>query len=98
MFDSIFETVIKGSNTIFLDLPEVDYNLSYESVSIESAQDLIENYFKNRGKDGLPEVKDVNLNLFTHNIEITAVVNQNIENNLKPYEVPDSLNINRKNE
>jgi hypothetical protein len=98
MFNSIFETVIKGSNTIFLDLSEEDYKLSYDSVSIESAQDLIETYFKDKGKDGMPKVKDIKLNSSTHNIEITAVVNQNTDNHIKPYKVPDTLNINRKND
>lgn len=98
MFDSIFETVVKGSNTIFLDLTQEDYNLSYDSVSFEAAQDLIENYFKYKGRDGIPEVKDINLNSATHNVEITAVVYQSADNNLKAYNVPDTLNIYRHNE
>ena len=95
MFDNIFETVVKGSNTIFLDIPEKDYFFSYNTISPKSAQDLTDNYFKMKSKDGIPHVVDINFDALTHRVKIILEVEYVRQHKLEHYNIPDSLNINR---
>ena len=95
MFSNIFETVVKGSNTIFLDIPEKDYFFSYDTISKKSAQDLTDNYFKIKSKDGVPSVVDINLDASTHRVKILLEVEYNRQHKLEHYSIPDSLNVNR---
>lgn len=95
MYDNIFETVVKGSNTIFLDVPEKDYFFSYDTLSPKSAQELTDNYFKTRAKDGVPKVKDIDFDGSTHRVKILLEVEYNREHKLESYNIPDSLNIHR---
>lgn len=95
LFDNIFETVIKGSNTIFLDVNESDYYLSYENINKKAAEEITNNYFRLKQKDGVPEVLDISEDKFTHTIKITVEVDSQSDSKLKPYMVPDSLNVTR---
>ena len=72
MFDGIFETIVKGSNTVFLDLPEEEYISKYKTISMDSAQNLAEKYFKYRGKKVVPQVQDLHLSEDIHRIKITV--------------------------
>lgn len=92
MFNSIFETVVKGSNTIFLVLSEDDYFLSYESLSIDSAQELVNNYFKFRGKDGVPHVVDMDFDAATHRIKLTVDVDYERDYKLEPMSIIEFTN------
>ncbi|KAJ53842.1 hypothetical protein BD780_002808 [Clostridium tetanomorphum] len=76
MVESVFETIIMGSNTIFLDIPEEQYLLKYTSLSLDSAQNLADYYFKYRGRDVMPEVKDIDLNSDIHRVKITVELNE----------------------
>ncbi|WP_034868996.1 hypothetical protein [Clostridium lundense] len=80
MVESVFETIIMGSNTVFLDMPEDEYLLKYTSLSLDSAQNLADYYFKYRGRDVMPEVKDIDLNPDTHSVKITVELNSQNKN------------------
>jgi hypothetical protein len=95
MFENIFETVVKGSNTIFLDIPEEDYFFSYDTLSPKSAQELTNNYFKTKAKDGVPKVTDVDFDSSTHRVKILLEVDYNRDYKLEQYNIPDALNVNR---
>lgn len=95
MFESILETVSEGSNTIFLDIPEKDYFFSYNTISETSAQELTDNYFKTKAKDGIPHVKEINFDSSTHKVKILLEIDYNRQHKLENYIIPDTLNINR---
>lgn len=90
MLDSIFETVIRGSNTVFLDIPEDDYFLSYNNISKEAAEDLTKFYFEYRGKDGTPEVQDIVYDPTLHRVKVTVKVDYD-KNRLNEYKTPDLI-------
>lgn len=92
LYNNVYETVVKGSNTIFLGVTEEDYFLSYDSLTVEAAQDLVENYFNFKGRDGTPKVIDVDLNNITHGIKITIKVEYDKETNREPASIPPYLN------
>lgn len=98
MIENIFETTVMGSNIVFLNMPEEDYFLSYESVSMEAAEDLTRNYFIMRGREGVPKVKDVEFDEPSHRVKITLEVNLDGSLSDQGYAVPDSINITRNNE
>lgn len=95
MIENIFETVIMGSNKVFLNMPEDDYFFSYDFLNIESAKDLVETYFRLRGRDGIPHVVDIEHDAPTHRVKITLEVDEHESCDMEGYKVPDSLNINR---
>lgn len=81
MYSSIHEVVREGSDTVLLAIPEQEYFLSYESLTLESAQELVENYFKYRGRDGIPKVTDVDFNSITRSVKITVGVTYEVGGN-----------------
>jgi hypothetical protein len=91
MYNSIYETVIKGSNTVFLDLPEEEYFLSYNNLSRENVQDLVKSYFDFRGRDGVPLVGDINVDPITHKIRITVDVKYDSGCKIEPMTTPHHL-------
>lgn len=95
MFENIFETVVRGSNTIFLDIPEKDYFFSYDTLSPKNAQELTDNYFNSKARDGIPYVKDINFDASTHKVKILLEVEYNREHKLEQDILPDPLNIHR---
>lgn len=70
MLENIFETKVIGSNTIFLDIPEQEYFISYNNLSERAAQEITYNYFKIRNKTGIPHVKRIHAIPNIHNVEI----------------------------
>jgi len=99
MIENIMETTIVGSKTVYLNIPEEDYFLTYETVTREAANEITQNYFLMRGREGRPEVKDVEYDEPSHRVKITLEVDlkDNQYSGLKGYAVPDSLNITRNN-
>lgn len=95
VFENVFETVIKGSSTIFLDVNEDDYFFSYDSISKDAADEITNNYFRMKQKDGIPHVVDITHDNFSHTVKITVQVEQSEKLNLGPYVIPDSLNVTR---
>jgi hypothetical protein len=91
MYINIHEAVVEGSDTILLAIPEKDYFLSYESLTIESAQDLVENYFKYRGRDGVPTVTDVDFNSNTRSVKITVDMRYDREFKMLPLDIAHSI-------
>ena len=96
MFDNIFETVVKGSNTVFLDIPEDDYFFRYESLREDAAQELVNDYFIARSRDGIPHVTDISFDALTHRVKIMVEVDHKREHKLDQYQIPDFLNTTRK--
>ena len=95
MFENIFETVIKGSNTIFLNMSEEDFFSSYDSISKKSAEEITDYYFRMKQKDGTAKVIDIYRDESSHCIKITLEVDPNDSKQVKPYYIPDTLNIRR---
>jgi hypothetical protein len=91
MYNNIYETVIKGSNTVFLDLPEDEYFLAYDNLSRENVQELVRNYFNFRGRDGIPLVADINVDAVTHRIKITVDMNYDRDTKLELINTPHHL-------
>jgi hypothetical protein len=91
MYSSIYETVVRGSNTVFLNIPEDEYFLSYENLNRENVQDLVENYFKFRGRDGAPLVADINVDSITNRIKVTIDVDYETETKIEPASTPNYL-------
>lgn len=96
MLQNIFETVIRGSNTIFLDIHDDDYFFAYDTISMENAEDIAQNYFRMKQKDGIPYVKDIDFDSSTHKVKIIVEVQQDRDKKLSESYVPDVLNITRR--
>jgi hypothetical protein len=99
MLENIMETTIVGSNTVYLNIPEEDYFLSYETVTREAANEITNMYFLMRAREGRPEVKDIVFDEPSHRVRITLAVDleDNKYTDLEGYSVPDTLNITRNN-
>ncbi|HCW04518.1 MAG TPA: hypothetical protein DGK91_08315 [Clostridium sp.] len=95
MYSDIYEIVSDTSNTVSLVIHEKDYFLSYEDLTKENAQDLAENYFKFKGRDGVPVVTDINRNANTGRIQVTVKMEYERDFKLEPAMAPDVLNKNR---
>ncbi|MCY6354839.1 hypothetical protein [Clostridium sp. ZS2-4] len=76
MLDNIFETIIVGSNTEFLDIPEKDFFLKYENLDKKSAKDLTDSYFSMMKKDVTSHIKDIKIDNLTHRVNITIEVHK----------------------
>lgn len=74
MLRNLSETVILGSNTIFLNVPEKEYFYSYYTVSKEAAKEIAKGYFIATGKKGTPFVREISVDPTVHNVEITVEV------------------------
>jgi hypothetical protein len=96
MLDNIFETVNLGSNTVFLDLQKEEFLFMYDNLDRDSAQNLVDNYFKEKGRDGIPYVREISLDSYTDTVKITVEVNHNRNFKLENYQIPDALNVKRK--
>lgn len=95
MYDDVFENVTDNSDIVFLDMKKEDFMSKYDSVGKDSAQDLVNNYFKVKSKDGIPEVTDVAVDSNGGRVRIVVHVNYDRDEKLYAYTVPDSLNIDR---
>lgn len=98
MLNNVFETTVMGSNIVYLNIPEEDYFLSYDSITRKAAEEITNTYFLLRSRDGIPEVLDIEFNEPSHRVKITLEVKESNGNNRPLYKVPDSLNITRNNE
>ncbi|WP_163194248.1 hypothetical protein [Clostridium thermarum] len=95
MYNDIYEVVSSDSNTINLIIHEDDYFLSYDNLNKENVKDLVENYFRFKGRDGIPVVADIDYNAATRRIQITVDMDYDRDFKMKPMSTPDILNINR---
>ncbi|MDP4089520.1 MAG: hypothetical protein Q8930_09660 [Bacillota bacterium] len=95
MYRDIYEIVSNGSNTINLVVHEDDYFLSYDDLSKENVQDLVENYFRFIGRDGIPVVADIDRNANTKRIQIRVDMDYGRDFKFEPASSPDMLNVNR---
>lgn len=75
MLDNVFETVVIGSNTQFLDIPQKDFFSNYEKLDIKTAQNFTEKYFNMKGKEGIPCVKDIKVDDTVENVKIVVDIN-----------------------
>lgn len=90
MFDSVYETFnSEKDNSVCLNIPKNDFLFSYESVSKSTAADFVNNYFKEKGREGIPKVKDVSID----NNVVQLYVDVDLSESEKPINVPDSLNM-----
>ncbi|WP_050606809.1 hypothetical protein [Clostridium niameyense] len=84
--DNIFETVVKGSNIVFLNVPYEEYFANYHKLDGKSAEYIIENYFKNKGKNCSAKILDIECDDEINKIKIATEVKQkNISDNKKHY-------------
>lgn len=98
MINNIFETTVVGSNTVYLNIPEEDYFLSYDSITRSAAEEITKTYFLLRSRDGIAEVRDIEFDEPSHRVKITLEVKENTGFSRPGYTVPDSLNATRNNE
>ncbi|WP_040211323.1 hypothetical protein [Clostridium polynesiense] len=91
MFNNVYEAILKGSDTIFLQVPEADFNFNYDHISIRNSQDFADNYFAVKSKDGIPHVKNAYLNESTHMVVIAVQVDYNVQLYRNNYTVPDTI-------
>ncbi|AGK97059.1 hypothetical protein [Clostridium pasteurianum] len=96
MMEDIFETVKEGSNVVYLDMPKKDFLFKYNNFNRDSAQNLVDNYFKEKGRDGIPKVEEISLDDSRGIMKITVAVNYERDFKLEEYKIPDSLNEARK--
>ena len=95
MYRDIYEIVSNNSNTVNLVIHEEDYFLSYDDLDEENVKDLVENYFRFTGRDGIPVVADIDRDVNTHRIQIRIDVDYDRQFKLEPASTPDMLNVNR---
>lgn len=74
MLQNIFHTVVTGSGTVFLNIPETDYFSAYDSLTKESAEDITKKYFIMKGKKGTPRIREMEVNPDTHEVKLTVEV------------------------
>lgn len=98
MLENIVETDIFGSNTVCLNIPEEDYFLSYETVTKDAAEEITRNFFLMRGREGIPEVKNIEFIEPLHSVRITLSVKEQEGSYKTGYAVPTYLDITRNNE
>lgn len=95
MYNDIYEIVTNDSNTVNLVIHEKDFFLSYDEINKENVQDLVENYFRFKGRDGIPVVADIDYNQQTRRIQVTVDMDYDRDFKLEPASAPDFLNKNR---
>lgn len=88
MLQNIFETVVRGSNTIFLNIPAEDYFFAYKDINKTSAEDVVSNYFIMKSKDGIPQVKAIEHLPEIHMVKVTVDIEMDRDYKIQPYEVP----------
>ncbi|EJO5347221.1 hypothetical protein NRP93_001295 [Clostridium botulinum] len=69
---NIFETIVKGSNTVFLDIPSQQYFSYYDTLDKKSADNIVKDYFINKGNKKNAKVMDVEYNDYTKSVQIVA--------------------------
>lgn len=84
--NNIFETVVRGSNIVFLNVPYEEYFSKYDKLDGKSAEYIIENYFENKGKNCSAKILDIEFDDEINKIKIaTEVKEKNISDNKKHY-------------
>ena len=96
MMEDIFETVKEGSNTVYLSMPKKNFLFKYNNLNRDSAQNLVDNFFVEKGRDGIPKVKEISCDNYSRIMKITVDVDYNRNFKLEEYKTPDSLNEARK--
>ncbi|MDP4143892.1 MAG: hypothetical protein Q8936_05335 [Bacillota bacterium] len=96
MFEDVYETVLNGSNHVYLDVPKELYFQDNDDIDKESVQNFAANYFKMTGRDGIPKVISVDTDADQQLIRLAIEVDMEREHKLDQYNVPDSLNVYRK--
>lgn len=98
MLENIIETDVIGSNTVYLNIPEEDYFLSYETVTYDAAEEITRNFFLMRGREGIPNVRNIEFIEPLHCVRITLDVKEQKGSYKTGYTVPTHLDITRNNE
>lgn len=78
MLENLSHTVIKGSNTMFLNIPEGDYFSMYDSLTKESAEDIAQRYFMMKGKESMPHIREMEIDSETHKVKLMLEVHNNL--------------------
>lgn len=71
MVTDVIETIVKGSTTEFLNIPEKEFFSKYKTITNESAQKCTKDYFREKKLKIDLKVIDVKLEEDTHNVKIT---------------------------
>lgn len=74
MLQNIFQTKIMGSNTIFLNIPELEYFSAYDCLTKEYAEEVTKKYFIMKGKEGVPHIREMEVDSETHKVKLTVEV------------------------
>lgn len=76
MFKDVFETVIMGSTTVYLNIPDDEYFINYGEINNTAAEEIANNYFYLKGRNVIPLVEDIDYDASIHNIKINVKVQQ----------------------
>lgn len=93
MLDDIFETKVKGSRTMFLNVPSKEYFSSYDTLDKSTAQEMVNTYFQIKEKDGVPYVDAAEEDSIFNTVKIKINVEHGSQNNLEPYKMEDFLSM-----
>lgn len=91
MFNNIVETMIQGSNTIHIDINKEEFFFSYDKLNNTTAMDFIKNYFELKCRDGIPKIKNLELNTNNDRVRIIIYVDYTVNSNRTGYTVPDLI-------
>lgn len=71
MIHNIIKTIVHGSNTIYLDVSKDKYYEKCKNLNLEEAEVFTKRFLKDKGSIPKFNVKSINENYDTDNIEIT---------------------------
>jgi hypothetical protein len=98
MIENIIERTMPGTNTVYLNIPEEDFFLSYETVTMDAAKEIAQTYFLYRTRDGFFDVKNIDFYEPHHRVTITLEVRENEGEPRPGFAFPSHLNTVRNNE
>ena len=75
MLEDIFQTIVMGSSTVFLNIPQIEYFSVYDSLTKEFAEDIAKKYFIMKGKGGTPRIREMEVDPDTNKVKLTVEVN-----------------------
>ncbi|TDT51117.1 hypothetical protein [Fonticella tunisiensis] len=100
MLNSIRDKRIQrdGLYELTLQIPEDEYFSVYDTVTIESAQDILQQFLDYHQDDGRPDEVDINYNKNGHVVNITANLHYIGNEHTEPRHTPNRLTASRRDE
>ncbi|MFA6940156.1 MAG: hypothetical protein WCQ54_04135 [Clostridiaceae bacterium] len=74
LLNNMIKTIVHGSNTIYLDVGKDRYFKQCRNLNIKEAENFTKDFLKREGRDIEFNIKNINENFETDNIEITVEI------------------------